>query len=69
MRRLRTVALAAATGALLTAGAATTAAAVTVDPGTDTTPASKTGDGVALVKNNALTPWTVVDFVLGSDEE
>ncbi|WP_175408474.1 hypothetical protein [Streptomyces sp. TRM64462] len=57
---LRTAALAAATGALLTTGAA--AAPSYAHP-------SGTGDGVAVVKNDTLTPWSVVDFLLVDEDE
>ncbi|MEE1757470.1 hypothetical protein [Streptomyces sp. SP18CS02] len=55
---LRTVALAAAAGALLTAGATTAQAA---EP--------ERSQAVGLVKKDALTPWSVVDFALGTEQE
>ncbi|MER7110001.1 hypothetical protein [Streptomyces sp. NPDC000229] len=63
---LRATAMAAATGVLLTAGAATARAAEHEDaPGTG----ARTGsDSVAIVKNDRLTPSSVVDYVLAADE-
>ncbi|ORT56367.1 hypothetical protein [Streptomyces sp. CB03238] len=63
----RATAMAAATGVLLTAGAATAQAAEReAAPGAG----SGTGsDSVAIVKNDRLTPSSVVDYVLDTDED
>ncbi|QGV76955.1 hypothetical protein [Streptomyces ficellus] len=63
---LRATAVAAATGVLLAAGAATAVAAGhETAPGTD----GRTGSGgVAVVKNDRLTPSSVVRYVLDADE-
>ncbi|GAA2498109.1 hypothetical protein [Streptomyces gobitricini] len=66
---LRATAVAAAAGVLLTAGAAgaTTARAAGHEaaPGTGTRTGS---DSVAIVKNDRLTPSSVVGYVLDADE-
>ncbi|MCK8677728.1 hypothetical protein [Streptomyces lichenis] len=73
LRTTTTAALAAAAGVLLGMGAGVAAAAV---PEHGTAPATgrvagagdaHRGDGVALVRHDALTPSSVVDYVLGTD--
>ncbi|GGU48427.1 hypothetical protein [Streptomyces lavendofoliae] len=66
---IRATAVAAATGVLLTAGAA--GAATARAAGHDAAPgtATRTGsDGVAIVKKDRLTPSSVIDYVLDADE-
>ncbi|WP_336317830.1 hypothetical protein [Streptomyces lavendofoliae] len=66
---IRATAVAAATGVLLTAGAATAAAAGAA--GHDTAPGTGTrtgSDSVAIVKKDRLTPSSVIDYVLDADE-
>jgi hypothetical protein len=63
---LRATVLAVATGALLTAGAAAAqAAGHEAAPGTG---AGTGSDSVAIVKNDRLTPSSVVGYVLDTDE-
>jgi hypothetical protein len=72
---LRTVALAAAAGALAATGAAGTAQAAQATPSAphspsaaDASEAAPDDGGVALVKKDALTPWSIVDFALQREE-
>ncbi|WP_228972996.1 hypothetical protein [Streptomyces sp. DH12] len=69
---LRTVALAAAAGALAATGAAGTAQAAPAAPHSpsvaDASEAAPDDGGVALVKKDALTPWSIVDFALQREE-
>ncbi|MGA5421198.1 hypothetical protein [Streptomyces lavendulocolor] len=68
---LRATVLAAAAGALLTAGAAGTAGAAAQAAGHAVAPGTGTGtgsDSVAIVKNDRLTPSSVVGYVLDADE-
>ncbi|MEU6486648.1 hypothetical protein [Streptomyces sp. NPDC046887] len=73
LRTTTTAALAAAAGVLLTTGAgAASAAALEHGPAPATGRVAGSGDahrgdGVALVRHDALTPSSVVDYVLGTD--
>ncbi|KAF0647588.1 MULTISPECIES: hypothetical protein [Streptomyces] len=64
--RTATTALATAAGALLL-GAAGPAQAAQTAPPSPQTPASS-GDGVALVKKDEVTPWSLTDFLLGTGD-
>ncbi|MEU9985016.1 hypothetical protein [Streptomyces sp. NPDC050856] len=63
---LRTVAMAAATGALLATGTATAQSAA-AEP--QPKPGPDRSSGVGLVKHDRLTPDSVVDYVLEGAEE
>ncbi|KUH40314.1 MULTISPECIES: hypothetical protein [Streptomyces] len=68
---LRTIALAAAAGALAATGAASAAQAAPSaphSPNATDAPDTARDDGVALVKKDALTPWSLVDFALEREE-
>ncbi|MFF8382388.1 hypothetical protein [Streptomyces kanasensis] len=68
---LRTIALAAVAGALAatgTAGTAQAAPSAPHSPSAADAPDTTRDDGVALVKKDALTPWSLVDFALGREE-
>ncbi|MFJ8588726.1 hypothetical protein ACIRD2_29285 [Streptomyces sp. NPDC093595] len=60
---LRATAVAAAAGALLTAGAAGSAQAAT-RPAGEPGAAGRPDQAVGLVKNDRVTPWSVVDYAL-----
>ncbi|CAL9606638.1 hypothetical protein [Streptomyces sp. enrichment culture] len=65
LRTAATTALAAAAGALLLGAAGAASPAQAAPQAAPDAPATSS-DGVALVKQDTVTPWSLTDFLLGS---